>query len=293
MALLASVTVVSCIPQRSIDVPLPSVPPRLVVESYAEAGSILRVSVSQTSPYFQTIPTDTAGLIRFVQQQLITGDSALAILVRFAPDGTTELERDTLTYSPFGTPGNVYPFGEFRSRNPIPADYSQVLALQVQDLRRASAIPVENRIVVATTQLIQPVPIDSIRVEKNPRGKEEYSVRVRWRDPDLSTTNYFRVTITNGNPDSTTSINLRDELLTSEVIGFATTYYFAPGDTVDVRLYHVPKVYHDFRRSVDGATAANSNPFSEPTRIFTNWSNGGYGIFSGVAGSRQQVVIPR
>jgi hypothetical protein len=291
LLLLAMLWLKGCIPQRDVNIPLPTVPPVLVVESYAYPDSILRVSVTQTSAYFSVLPQDTAGLIAFLQGQIIGKDSADVVLVRSSLDGTTVYSRDTLQYYPPLTAGNYYAFGEFRTAQPLPVDYTSLFTLTVKDKRLKSEIPLEKRTVFASTQLLPTIEIDSFGVKKSPNGKDDYSAYAYWTDPHPGTTDYYRATFSNFKADSSASIIFSDQLLTKSQVAAATTYFYRPNETIDIRVYNVSKAYYDFRRSANRAVAANSNPFSEPTAVVSNVTNG-FGIFTGVGVSRRSVFIP-
>ena len=99
---------------QDVDINLPEFEPELVVESYLEADSFYRVSVSESVSYFET--PDSI--------HLITG-----AFVTITHKNIT----DTLRYYPPFSIGNFYPFGEYRSEKIIPRDYDNSFYLYIRD----------------------------------------------------------------------------------------------------------------------------------------------------------------
>ena len=58
-------------------------------------------------------------------------------------------------------------------------------------------------------------------------------------------------------------------------------WWFREGDTVIVKLGTIDQGVYEFWESVDAAS--NLNPFSSPTPVFSNFDNGGRGVWAGYA----------
>lgn len=72
--------------------------------------------------------------------------------------------------------------------------------------------------------------------------------------------------------------------------GFA---YFNKGDTVTLKLCNIDKATYDFWRTVEFSYASIGNPFSTPTKVSGNISNGALGYFGGYGAQFKTIVIPR
>ena len=63
---------------------------------------------------------------------------------------------------------------------------------------------------------------------------------------------------------------------------------FQEGDTVIVKFGTIDRAVYDFWESVDAAS--NLNPFSSPTPVFSNFDNGGRGVWSGYATTLDTII---
>lgn len=69
--------------------------------------------------------------------------------------------------------------------------------------------------------------------------------------------------------------------------------FFKKGDTVTVKFSNIDKATFDFWRTVEFSYQSIGNPFSSPTKILGNISNGALGYFGGYANQFTTVIIPR
>lgn len=76
-------------------------------------------------------------------------------------------------------------------------------------------------------------------------------------------------------------------------IDFDNYGFFAKGDTVTVRFSNIDKATYDFWRTVEFSYQSIGNPFSSPTKILGNISNGALGYFGGYANQFKTVIIPK
>lgn len=68
--------------------------------------------------------------------------------------------------------------------------------------------------------------------------------------------------------------------------------FFRRGDTVTLKLCNIDKATYDFWRTMEFSYASIGNPFSTPTQILGNISNGGLGYFGGYACQYKTLLIP-
>lgn len=68
---------------------------------------------------------------------------------------------------------------------------------------------------------------------------------------------------------------------------------FKRGDTVTLKLANINKATFDFWRTMEYTYQSVGNPFSSPTRVLGNISNGALGYFGGYAAQYKTIIIPR
>ena len=69
--------------------------------------------------------------------------------------------------------------------------------------------------------------------------------------------------------------------------------FFNKGDTVTLKVCNIDKATFDFWRTMEFTYASIGNPFSSPTKVINNISNGGLGYFGGYAAQYRTLIIPR
>ena len=69
--------------------------------------------------------------------------------------------------------------------------------------------------------------------------------------------------------------------------------FFDKGDTVTLKLANIDKATYDFWRTMEFTYISVGNPFSSPTKVLGNISNGALGYFGGYAAQFRTIVIPR
>jgi len=263
LALVALLTLTACLREGDVKVTLPTDPPQLVVESYLEPDSVYRVSVSETVPYF-TLP-----------QSLPIVSNALVTITYLG-------QTDTLTFYPLGSPGNFYPFGEYRLNKIIPRDYLNKFYLRVEHP--------DGRVATAETPILEPVFIDTLFCRFEPDNQA--SIQIEFLDRRPGQLDFHRIVFDNGKADSLWHGFFSDRLSTGSRLIWATDFDFDPGDTVAVRLYRCTQDYYDYYRTVRAAISGNQSPFAEPSLIISN-IKGGFGIFTGLSQDRQLYVVPQ
>lgn len=69
--------------------------------------------------------------------------------------------------------------------------------------------------------------------------------------------------------------------------------YFEKGDTVTLKLSNIDKATYDFWRTMEFTYISVGNPFSSPTKVISNISNGALGYFGGYASQYKTIIIPQ
>ncbi|MEM6263440.1 MAG: DUF4249 domain-containing protein [Bacteroidota bacterium] len=286
LALLAATTGFGCSDffQTDIELDLPPHERQLVVECYLQPNFPILLSLTETLEYFG-------------QPELpLVNDAEVSVSWR---NRTVNL-----IYGPLVLPdGTVLDSGIYQPENLltgiVPEDYNATFTLNVRTK--------DGRELTAETQLLREVPIDRIEWEFNDDSLA--FVLTRFFD-DGGQNNYYRrlfqvrdfqverfvdgqgqvvsdtIRVVNDEQDFTAD----DRFSNGELVTFGTGFNYEKGDTVISTLYHINREYYDFLNTVDDAVAANSNPFGQPSRIISN-IQGGTGIFTGIAVSRQERII--
>ena len=69
--------------------------------------------------------------------------------------------------------------------------------------------------------------------------------------------------------------------------------FFYHGDSVIVKFCNIDKATYDFWRTMEYNYQSIGNPFSNPTQVLGNISNGGLGYFGGYAAQYISLIIPK
>src|SRR5262249_40417986 len=75
-------------------------------------------------------------------------------------------------------------------------------------------------------------------------------------------------------------------------IDFDNYGFFHKGDHITVKLCNIDKATYDFCRTMEYSYSSIGNPFSSPTKVIGNISNGALGYFGGYAVQYSGIVIP-
>ncbi len=260
LLLLVVMLLHSCDLQKDVEVDLPVYAPQLVVECYLEAGKPYRLTVLESSSYFETpqpiVVDDAEAYVTY---------KGIRTQIPYKPtfdENTGRLYTHVAEIVMKGKPGDVY-------------------TLEVTDPK--------GRIVTGSTTILPKVKIDTIEWKFN--EKEEAYLLTSFHD-DASTTNYYRYMVhqdslqTDANQNFTSS----DRLTNGQRISFGSSYEYARGDKALVTLFNIEKQYFDFLNSTADARSANGNPFAQPSQIISSLQ-GGIGIFTNLAYTRKVVVI--
>ncbi len=69
--------------------------------------------------------------------------------------------------------------------------------------------------------------------------------------------------------------------------------FFDKGDTVVFKLCNIEKPVFEFWRTMEFSYSSVGNPFSSPTKVLGNISNGALGYFGGYASQYRSIIIPK
>lgn len=252
----------SCSLQKDVDLDLPPFQSDLVAECYLEPGQPYRLTVLQSTSYFDR-----------VEPILATN-----VVVTITHQGQVE----TLSFNPTLDPetGKFYTHSSPKTVTGQPGDE---YFLRIRDTR--------GREMTGSTTLLKPIPIDTVEWKFNERNNAY--LLVKFQD-DPSKNNFFRFMIHQDSLRTSPDINFTatDEFSDNNQMILGTSFRYQDLDTVIVSLFNLEEAHFQFLNSVQDAENANGNPFAQPSRIRSTLT-GGIGIFTNLAYDRQRLIIRR
>lgn len=248
--IISAFFLVSCELEKTIGIELPAQQRQLVAEAYAEKGKVLRVLLTESEPYFDSLRFPLA-------------DSAFMLL-------ESEGRKDTLKPEPILDLPNRK-FYNYVSRQTLNPETGR-LNLSIQH---------KNRQLRGSTVFLEAPQLVSVDIEYNPSA--DSSVRfLFWIRDFPGGQNYYRIIL---NEDSLTGSNVleftfTDNNLDGQLFPVGTSYRFKKNSRYILRLFHIEQAYYNYLRSMDAADRANGNPFAQPSTVKSPMEGDGYGIFT-------------
>lgn len=278
--------------EKNIDIKLEDTTPKLVVEATIETGEYPTVVLTKSVGYFSRIDPQ-ALLTSFVRNAEVYVSNA----------GRTHKLKE---YSFQAAPGVLLYYYTVDSTN-LSTAFKGALN-QSYSLRIAA----EGREYTATTT-IKPLrkTIDSMYAKPAPLpDTAKRNILVKVTDP-VGFGDYVRVfTKLNGSaflpPFNSAFDDLFIDGTTYEVqmvkgydrndrgnAGNSDRSLFNRGDTVTLKMSSIDKATYEFWQTMEYSYGSIGNPFSTPTKVTSNISNGALGYFGGYASVYKTVIVPR
>jgi Domain of unknown function (DUF4249) len=256
LAGMLAAALAGCNMEKEIDIELPAHTPQLVVECYLQPGQPYRLTLTESSSYF-----DKPEQPQVPQAVVVIFHAGKADTLIYLPT-IDRIQQKLFTHISqtrvSGKPGDVY-------------------TLQITDQK--------GRKLTGTTTLMAPVPIDSLQYSFNERRKAY--VEARFRDPG-QTQDYYFFSVHRDSTNRRAEVNYQvpDRVSNGGPFTLGTGFDFEPYDSLIVSLFHLEKQYFEFLSSVDEAQNANGNPFAQPSRLRST-VQGGLGVFTNLAVDRK------
>lgn len=264
----------ACNLEQEIDLQLPEYEGRLVVEGYLQAGRPFAILLTRSSGYFDPFNLNGNQFLT----DLLEGGARVTIK---QGDKVYELENKLIIDRFTGK------FFNYSLDRKVPANYDEVFELEI--------LTGKGDRISSTTQLLKPVPIDSVNVEFESEDSGSARVLTYFTDPP-NETNYYRRMLSEGSLDSLALQDFSTSDRVVENVGvFGTRYIFEEGDSIINTLFHISEDYYNFLESVQGAVQANGNPFAQPSPIISNIESNvdAFGIFTTLNYDRWVTVIKK
>lgn len=253
----------ACDFQKNVTIDLPAYEQGLVVECYLEKGKPMRVLLTESSSYFDSLAETTVKDAK----------------VMVSKNGVAE----TLPYNPTYDLQYRKIYTHRNYANTVP-DYNAIYSIDITD-------PKGRHITGSTRFLPEPV-IDSVKLLF--QDKDTTASLRMWINDDPNAENYYRILV---NRDSLTGgadfdRTFQDQVFNGQSFPFFTNYRYKLEDTLYVRVFNIEKPYFDFLRSVENAQNSNGNPFAQPASAQAT-VQGGYGVFTTLNYVQKMVIVQK
>ncbi|MFI5152164.1 MAG: DUF4249 domain-containing protein [Chitinophagales bacterium] len=290
IACFLSILISSC--EKSISFNLDKSDSQLVVDASIESNKAPIVILSKSLDYFSEISPDILSS-SFIHgaKVVISSDSTNSTLTEYS------IPPDSNGYTVF-----YYTVDSSLGPNAflgvIGKHYSLSISVNNQQYSAESSIPALSK------------KIDSLWWIKAPDNPDTTKVVLKARvtdPPGLG--NYIRYfTNVDGGPffpglnsvfddqivDGTTyDVDVDKGVNRNQSIDLENYAFFNRGDTVGVRFCNIDKATFDFWRTMEYNYQSIGNPFSSPTKVLGNISNGALGYFGGYAAQYVYLIIPK
>ncbi|KGE88676.1 hypothetical protein IX84_08405 [Phaeodactylibacter xiamenensis] len=269
----------ACNLEQEVEINLPDYEVRPVLEAYVEPGERYRLLLTRSAGYFAPLPS----LDNLLEELLL--DSAE---VSITHDGVTYQLENTLLFDP--TTQKIYNYAA-GSNDLVPTESDLPFELNI-------TLP-NGETIRAETRLLPQVEIDSVVIEFPETGNpaDTLARALTYFTDNPNTDNFYRRMLQLNSLDSLPEQDFvtDDRLVEDSTIAFGTGFNYKAGDTLITTLYHISEDYATFLESVDGAAAANGNPFGQPSPVISNLEGtaNALGIFTALVSFRRNDIVMR
>ncbi len=242
----------ACSLDRQIEVKLPVFEKQLVAECYLERGMPMKILLTESDPYFDTL--------RFP----------------FVNEATIEMSfgdtKDTIPFFPT-LDLQVRKFYNFGQKAVVQPSEGEVCQLLIKDPK--------GRFLQGSTQFLPEPAVDSVEVRYSPDRDSLASILV-WINDIANQTNFYRIIMNEDSLGGFPSVDFTftDNGLDGTRFPVGTSFRFERGKEMIIRIYHIEQQYYNYLRALEAASRANGNPFSQPSTIKSPMNGGGFGIFT-------------
>lgn len=290
-AVLLIILLLGC--EKKIDFDLKDSAELLTVDASIENNQDPVVILTKSLNYFSKVSADVLSnaLIKDAEVYISTGNT------------THQLKRYDVVI-----PGSNFPFSYYSSD---PASPSTIIKGELGKQYRLRIVWRQKEYTASTTIPQVRKTIDSlwwVKAPNTPDTSKKTVVRAKVKDPQPfgDYARYF--TKVNSEPflpgfnsvfddafvnGTTYTVDVDRGIDRNVEVDFDEYGFFKKGDTVTLKFSNIDKATFDFWRTVEFSYQSIGNPFSSPTKILGNISNGALGYFGGYGNQFSTVIIPR
>jgi hypothetical protein len=282
--------ITSC--EKDISIKLDPTSTDLVVDASIENGKFPIVRLSKSLAYFNKLDPEllTSSFIHNANVTMSNGSITGPLKEDSAKDDSSGLVVYYYTFT------NTYSGPKFRGE--FNTNYKLDIQILDQSYTASTTIPGINKFIDSLWWVPAPAIEDSGLVNlkarvTDPPGFGNYtryytSVNAGPYYPGLNSV--FDDQITDG---TTYNVTVDKGVNRNFSIDFNDYSFFSKGDSVIVKLANIDKATFDFWRTMEYNYQSVGNPFSTPTVVISNISNGALGYFGGYAAQYKTLVIPQ
>jgi hypothetical protein len=262
----------------------------LVVDGSIENGKYPVIKLSKSLDYFSKLDPSllSSSFVHHAIVTVSTGDTISVLVEDSVVDDSTGIKLYYYTT-------NIYTGPKFKGQ--FNSKYKLEIQVGNQTYTASTTIPALNKFIDSLWWVPAPAQEDSALVNlkarvKDPPGFGNYTryftkVNDGLFYPGLNSV--FDDQVTDG---TTYTVTVDRGVDRNFPINFDTYSFFNKGDSVLVKLANIDKATYDFWRTMEYNYQSVGNPFSSPTSVISNISNGALGYFGGYAAQYKGVLIP-
>ena len=290
--------------EKVLDIDLPDGVSGIVFEGYIENGTFPYVIISRSENYFSPIETAAEAIVN----SLVDADSVFITVdgVRTEMDKTClselteeqqELALELLGFESFPEGLDLCIYLKFTMVGELGKTYTMTAYVEGQEYNATTSIG--QQFYLDSLWFKDELPTDSFgsiwcKLSDNPGIGDFYYM---WTE---NLTQGKSMAPIDGSPSfgdrlfdgETIEFNIyQGSSLANDNGGEEEYWWFAEGDTVLVKVGKIDQAVYDFWESVDAAS--NLNPFSSPTPVFSNFDNGGRGVWAGYATTVDTIICAK
>jgi len=305
---LSSMAWVAC--ERKIDLNLPPPKPHLVVYAVVETDSLVKVSISRNSAYFD--PVDLASVLNLLDYNatvtVSTQDSNGQLLV-------DTLEPLLLPRFPILQYWTVYNYQGKTIRGRFNQRYTLRISHPDHEIVGETTVPPASQIDSLWTRSRAYLQKQANpNLQPSPRDSALFQLYYRYRDPAVAGDQVRVFTKVQGEPQWSTAFNSvyddqffngqsidfvlprgKEAYLFNDSLTFQEFGLFRAGDTIDVKWASIDRTNFLFWRSLAQATGGGGGPFGAQPVVTTNLTavkGGVLGLFAGYGSKHYRFIIP-
>ena len=284
------VTISSC--EKAINFNLKNSPSQLVVDASIENNKQPIVILSNSLNYFSEININELEN-SFVHNATVTISNGNKIQQLKEYNVVDSLSTDTVYYYSIddSNPANIF-LGEFNT------NYSLSIIANNKQYSATTTIPTVAKKIDSLWWIPAPQNPDTTAIVldgtiTDPLGYGNY---IRYftevnNGPFLpGLTSVYDDQVTDG---TTYNIEIDQGVDRNQSVDFSHYSFFNRGDSITVKFCNIDKATFDFWRTMEYNYQSIGNPFSSPTQVLGNISNGALGYFGGYAAQYISIKIPK
>ena len=275
--------------EKNIDVDLHTQSTKMVVEATIENGKPPLVLLSTSLDFYSEITPEIleASFVHGADVEIGDGSRTVKLTEYTVDSGGVRISYYSMDTT---NPANAI-IGKLNSA------YSLKINVNNQEYSSTTTIPNTTRKIDSLWWQPAPNNPDTNKVQlivkaTDPKGLGDYIRYFTKRNSEPFYAGYSSV-FDDGVIDGTTYTLPVDRGVDKNIPRTDDDVFFLRGDTVTLKVCNIDKATYDFWRTFEFTFQSIGNPFSSPTTVLSNISNGALGYFGGYAAQFRTIIIPK